>query len=76
MAFFKNKEFLQYSDDKFFDEFTAARFIAPASGIYRCRACGYEIATAQGRTLPMQSHDRHPLDKPIHWQLIVAAKAS
>ena len=47
---------------------------APFSGIYRCTACGYEVASNEEQPLPTQSHSVHrPAMAPIRWQLVAVA---
>tara|TARA_B100000678_G_scaffold247745_1_gene221195 strand:+ start:440 stop:685 length:246 start_codon:yes stop_codon:yes gene_type:complete len=46
----------------------------PASGIYRCRACGDEVTSNKGDPLPPQNHRQHDSDKKIRWELIVMTK--
>ena len=66
MAFYKNKDFFQYNEDAAFDRLIAPSTSAPWPGIYRCRACGHEIAIAGGHVLPPQNHHQHtPPTVPI-----------
>ena len=73
MALYKYPTFLSQTDDAAFDQLNEPSTNAPWPGIYRCHACGHEIAIAGGHTLPPQNHHQH---KPglgrIQWRLIVS----
>jgi hypothetical protein len=72
MALYKNGNFLQRSDDASFNQIHHPGAPTPYSGIYRCVACGHEIAETRPRTLPPQNHHQHGADQgPIRWQLVV-----
>ncbi|QDW67679.1 hypothetical protein FPZ22_12990 [Luteimonas granuli] len=74
MASFKYAGFLQHNDSTAFDALLAPGTIAHNSGIYRCGACGDEIAANKNNPLPPQNHHQHaPGVGPIRWQLIVFA---
>jgi hypothetical protein len=72
MALYKNGDNLTYSDHEAFDKKHAPGSAAPHPGIYRCTACGDEIAIAGGHILPPQNHRQHnPNSGKIEWQLLV-----
>jgi hypothetical protein len=74
MASYKNSQVLQYNDSTAFDTLLPPGTIVANSGIYRCTACGDEVAVNKGDPLPPQNHRQHdPLLGPIRWQLIVFA---
>lgn len=73
MALYKYTAFIAQSDDTAFDQLNEPSTSAPWPGIYRCHACGHEIAIAQGHTLPPQNHHQHrPGIGRIQWRLIVS----
>jgi hypothetical protein len=75
MALYKYLVFLEKSDHAAFDQLSAPGTPAPYPGIYRCHACGHEIATAAGHPLPPQNHHSHtPVQGPIQWRLAVSHK--
>ena len=57
MALYKNGNLLTLSQDAAFDALHSPGTAAPHPGIYRCTACGDEIAIAGGHTLPPQNHN-------------------
>jgi hypothetical protein len=72
MALYKNGDSLTHSTDPAFDTKHTPGTSAPHPGIYRCTACGDEIAIAGGNTLPPQNHRQHsPGSGDIRWQLLV-----
>jgi hypothetical protein len=72
MALYKNGQLLAQSNDGAFDAKHTPGTEATHPGIYRCTACGDEIAIAGGHTLPPQNHKQHnPSSGPIQWQLLV-----
>ncbi|AYR26306.1 protein L [Herbaspirillum rubrisubalbicans] len=72
MALYKNGSLLKQTDDKAFDALHNPGHAAPHPGIYRCIACGDEIAIAGGHVLPPQNHAQHsPSQGQIKWQLLV-----
>lgn len=72
MALYKHGKFLTSSQDQAFDAEHHPGSAAPHPGIYRCTACGDEIAIAGGHTLPPQNHRQHaPSQGQIRWQLLV-----
>jgi hypothetical protein len=76
MALYKYDVFLEKSTHEAFDQLSAPGTAAPYPGIYRCHACGHEIAIAGGHTLPSQNHHLHtPFQGPIQWRLAVSHKA-
>jgi len=75
MAQYKYGQHLKQSDHTAFDERHAPGSTAANAGIYRCAACGDEIAIAKGHTLPPQNHHQHnPGAGKIEWQLLVFAQ--
>lgn len=75
MALYKHKAFVEPSDDPAFDKLVAPNTDAPWPGIYRCHACGHEIAIALGHNLPPQNHHQHAVGiGPIQWRLVVSHK--
>jgi hypothetical protein len=74
MANYKNPKFLATSTSADFDKLHAPGSHAPYAGIYKCHACGHEIAIAEGHVLPPQTHPQHPANLgPIQWRLAVCA---
>ena len=72
MALYKYAQNLRQSNDDAFDKKFTPGSEAPYPGIYRCTACGDEIAIAGGHTLPPQNHRQHnPNSGKIEWQLLV-----
>jgi hypothetical protein len=75
MAQYKYSQILQQNNHPAFDETHAPGATATNPGIYRCTACGDEIAIAKGHTLPPQNHHQHaPGAGKIQWQLVVFAQ--
>ena len=75
MALYKYSQFLEKSEHEAFDQLSAPSTAAPYPGIYRCHACGHEIAIASGHILPPQNHHQHRLGiGPIQWRLVVSHK--
>ena len=75
MALYKYADFLEPSQDAAFDRLNDPSTAAPWPGIYRCHACGHEIAIAAGHTLPPQNHHQHrPGLGSIQWRLVVSHK--
>lgn len=76
MALYKYSSNLSKSDATDFDKTQYPGSEAEHPGIYKCTACGDEIAIAGGHTLPPQNHRQHPpASGPIRWQLIVYAQS-
>jgi hypothetical protein len=76
MALYKYQVFLEKSEDEAFDQLIVPGTAAPWPGIYRCHACGHEIATAATHALPPQNHHQHkPGVGPIQWRLVMSHKA-
>jgi len=76
MAQYKYSRFLQQNDHSAYDAKHEPGSNANDAGIYRCDACGDEIAIAKGHTLPPQNHHQHsPGLGPIRWQLAVFAQS-
>jgi hypothetical protein len=75
MPLFKHKDFFERSEDPAFDKLVAPNASAPWPGIYRCHACGHEIAIAAGHNLPPQNHHQHAVGAgPIQWRLVCSHK--
>jgi hypothetical protein len=75
MALYKNKDFIEHSDDPAFDKLVAPSTNAPWPGIYHRHACGHEIAIASGHVLPPQNHHQHAVGLgPIQWRLVCSHK--
>jgi hypothetical protein len=71
MARYKYGEYLTQSDHEIYDEIHKPGATVPHSGIYRCNACGDEIASNKGDPFPPQNHHQHTSGSPIRWQLLV-----
>lgn len=72
MALYKYGHLLVQSNDQAFDQKHSPGTVAAHPGIYRCTACGDEIAIAGGHVLPPQNHRQHsPQSGSILWQLLV-----
>ncbi len=75
MAQYKYGQHLKQADNSAYDARHAPGSVAANPGIYRCVACGDEIAIAKGHTLPPQNHHQHnPSAGKIEWQLLVFAQ--
>lgn len=75
MALYKHPLYVSLAFDELFDETYPPGSIAPYPGIYRCTACGDEIAIAKGHTLPPQNHRQHsPELGNTAWQLLVMSQ--
>ena len=75
MALYKHGGYLRQSDDPAFNAQHQPGAVTPHSGIYRCTACGDEIASNAGNPLPPQNHRQHsPQQGQIRWQLLVYAQ--
>lgn len=74
MAQYKSMTYLNQSNDKKFDDEHSPGVEAPYPGIYRCKACGDEISTAKGHTLPPQNHKQHNSSADIKWKLLVMSQ--
>jgi len=77
MAQYKYREHLIQSSSAAFDTRHAPGTTVANPGIYRCPACGDEIAVAKGKTLPSLDHHQHqPGQGKFEWQLLVYAEQS
>ena len=75
MALYKYKEYLEYADQPEFDTLHNPGEICPHSGIYRCEACGDEIASNKDNPFPPQNHHQHAENLgPIQWKLIIISQ--
>ena len=59
MAQYKYGGYLTQSNHSEYDNIYCPGSIAPNSGIYRCEACGDEVASNKGNPLPPQNHHQH-----------------
>jgi hypothetical protein len=73
MANYKNPKILAVNNSNAFDETYSPGNTTLFSGIYRCEACGHEVVSEKGKTLPPETHPQHPANVPIAWRLVVAA---
>ena len=74
MAQYKYQKYLSQSDNAGYDKLYSPGSVCLNSGIYRCEACGDEIASNKGNPLPPQNHHQHaPGLGNIQWKLIVFA---
>lgn len=73
MALYKHQP-VTSSTDTAFDTIQHPGNSTTYAGIYRCAACGHEIAIAEGHTLPPETHPQHPRGVPIQWKLHVFAQ--
>ena len=73
MPVFKNGKVFYRDSDARFDVLHPPQFMVPASGIYRCRSCGFEIVAQEGDSFPgtvvCSAHSDH-------WHLTLAQSAS
>lgn len=75
MAQYKYGSYLSQSDHSEYDAKYSPGVEAPNAGIYRCVACGDEIAIAKVHKLPPQNHHQHsPGAGKIEWKLLVFAQ--
>jgi hypothetical protein len=79
MPYFRSPFFFQQSVSAVFDQELKPGAVAPQSGIYRCHACGFEIAIVAGGQLPPDkmcvAHDDrwNSKDGSVLWRLVAAA---
>jgi hypothetical protein len=72
---YKYGNYLQQNNHSAFDSVHTPGTGTPDSGIYRCEACGDEVASNKGNPLPPQNHHQHsPGLGAIRWRLIVFAQ--
>lgn len=75
MAQYKYGNLLKQNNHAEFDAHHSPGSVTENAGIYRCVACGDEIAIAKGHVLPPQNHHQHnPGAGKIEWQLLVFAQ--
>ncbi len=75
MAQYKYATYLKSSDHAEYDKLYSPGAECANSGIYRCEACGDEIASNKGNPFPPQNHHQHaPGQGAIRWKLIVFAQ--
>jgi hypothetical protein len=75
MALYKDGDRLQHSSHSAFDAEHVPGTVVENSGIYRCTACGDEVACNKGNPLPPQNHRQHnPAQGAIRWKLLVFAQ--
>jgi hypothetical protein len=76
MALYKYPVYVEQTNDAAFDQLINPSTPAPWPGIYRCHACGHEIAIASGHALPPQNHHQHRVGLgPIQWRLVASHKS-
>ena len=77
MAQYKYREHLVQSSNSAFDTRHAPGTMASNPGIYRCVACGEEIAVPRRTILPADNHHKHePGQGKVEWQMLVYAQQS
>ncbi len=77
MAQYKYQQYLQKGDAAAYDTIHSPGETCGNSGIYRCEACGHEVASNKGDPLPPQNHHQHkPGQGAIRWKLIVYAQGA
>ena len=75
MAQYKYSNYLNHSESAGYDKHYGPGENCANSGIYRCEACGDEIASNKGNPFPPQNHHQHaPGLGAIRWKLIVFAQ--
>lgn len=74
MALFAHTGYLRYFDSTAFTHLHGPGDPSPYSGIYKCVACGHEVACAAAQSLPKIAHPQHPADRTIEWRMIVYAQ--
>jgi hypothetical protein len=79
MPYLKDWGGFQQSASGVFDQSLAPGASVPVSGIYRCKACGFELVAATGTSLPdTERCADHELrwktaDGKVVWRLVTAA---
>ncbi len=75
MALYKYDKYLEKADQPEFDTLHKPGENCPHSGIYRCEACGDEIASNKDNPFPPQNHHQH-VEKlgDIRWKLIIISQ--
>ena len=74
MALYQDPKYFTQSSHQNFSKLHAPGTVVHDSGIYRCEACGDEIAANKGQPLPPQNHHQHLLQQgKIQWRLIACA---
>jgi len=73
MAKYKYAHHMCQSDVGAFDQTYKPGQIVFNSGIYRCKACGNEIALGKGQSIPTHHHE-HIVLGPVTWNLLVFAQ--
>jgi len=71
---YKYSQFFYENQAATFDEVYVPGVATPASGIYRCEVCGHEVCSVTPHPLPPQTHPLHPVNTPIRWLLVAAAR--
>lgn len=74
MATYQEGQHLTHLKHAAFDTEYSPGFIGLFSGIYRCVACGDEIAANKGNPLPPQNKHQHQTNAQIKWRLLVFAQ--
>lgn len=75
VAQYKYEKYLNKSENEAYDLLFSPGENCANSGIYRCEACGDEIASNKNNPFPPQNHHQHaPGAGAIRWRLIVFAQ--
>jgi hypothetical protein len=75
MALYQEPHYFTQSSHQNFSKLHPPGTVVPDSGIYRCEACGDEIAANKDQPLPPQNHHQHsPQHGKIQWRLIACAE--
>lgn len=75
MPQFKYNKYFKQNDATAYDSLHPPGTVAVNSGIYRCEACGDEVAANKGNPLPPQNHRQHsPGAGNIRWRLVAFAQ--
>jgi hypothetical protein len=75
MALYKRPSDIGTSASDEFDKKYGPGANVPHSGIYRCLACGRDIASNAGTPFPPQNHHQHtPAQGAIVWRMAVFAQ--
>lgn len=72
MAVYKYNRYLEQSQHQAFDKLWKPGEQPNYSGIFRCEACGANVACNAGNPLPPQNHAQHHSGADIRWRLIVS----
>lgn len=76
MAFYNDPVYFVRSHNQEFSVLHPPGTIVANSGIYRCEACGDEIAANKSQPLPPQNHHQHSAQQgKILWRLIACSQS-